>query len=143
MQPRILVPYDFSPTAETALIWAVNLHRSCGGGAIKLLHVLLTNLPVSIGGELPFPVPTAEEISKSKEDLQHVANRLAPDAEIEVMLSPELAAAVIRAAQDWFADLIVMGTHGRGGVKRLLLGSVADGVVRGALCPVLTVRTPA
>lgn len=141
MQPRILIPYDFSPLAETALLWAADLHRSCGGGAIKLLHVLSTNLPVSFGGELAHPAPTAEEIRKSEEDLRQIASRLAPDAEVEVMLSPDLVSAVLRTAQDWFADLIVMGTHGRGGVKRLLLGSVADGVVRGALCPVLTVRS--
>jgi nucleotide-binding universal stress UspA family protein len=142
MQPRILVPYDFSPTAETALLWAADLHRSCGGGAIKLLHVLITNLPVSPGGELSFPAPTTAELRKSEEALRQIAGRLAPDAEIEVAFSADIAEGVLRAAQDWFADLIVMGTHGRGGMKRLLLGSVADGVVRGAICPVLTVRSP-
>ena len=142
MQPRILVPYDFSPTAETALLWAVDLHRSCGGGAIKLLHVLFSDQPAVPGVELSFAALTREEIRKSEEGLRQVADRLVPDAEIEVMLDVDVAPALLRAAQDWFADLIVMGTHGRGGVKRLLLGSVADGVVRSALCPVMTVRSP-
>ena len=49
MQPRILVPYDFSSHAEAALRWAVELHRSCGG-ALKLIHLLENPLPVSYGG---------------------------------------------------------------------------------------------
>jgi nucleotide-binding universal stress UspA family protein len=142
MQPRILVPYDFSPASESALRWAVELQRSCGGGAIKLLHVLNTNLPVSIGGELPFPAPTRAEIQQCEEGLREVAGRLAPGAEIEVMLAVDIVPGVLHAAQEWSADLIAMGTHGRGGVKRLLLGSVADGVVRRASCAVLTVRSP-
>jgi nucleotide-binding universal stress UspA family protein len=49
---------------------------------------------------------------------------------------------ILRAAEEEGADLIVMGTHGRGGLSRLLMGSVAEAVMRKALCPVLTVRGP-
>jgi nucleotide-binding universal stress UspA family protein len=51
------------------------------------------------------------------------------------------ATEIVKAAQEWPADLIVIGSHGRGGVQRLLLGSVADGVMRHAKCPVLVVRS--
>ncbi|MPZ35857.1 MAG: universal stress protein [Rhodospirillales bacterium] len=47
---------------------------------------------------------------------------------------------IVNAARDWPADLIVIGSHGRGGIKRALLGSVAEGVMRHAPCPVLVVR---
>ena len=50
---------------------------------------------------------------------------------------------VVKAAKDWPADLIVIGSHGRGGIRRALLGSVAEGVMRQAPCPVLVVRAKA
>jgi nucleotide-binding universal stress UspA family protein len=52
----------------------------------------------------------------------------------------EPATAIARAAKDWPADMIVIGSHGRGGLRRALLGSVAEGVMRQASCPVLVVR---
>jgi len=50
------------------------------------------------------------------------------------------ASEIVQAAKDWPADLIVIGSHGRGGIRRALLGSVAEGVMRQASCPVLVVR---
>jgi nucleotide-binding universal stress UspA family protein len=143
MNPRILVPFDFSAAAEAALAWAVELHRSCGG-AIKLIHVL-SFPPVLVGvgaGEPLLPGPTEDDIKKVELDLRQVADRLVLKAEIEVLLGTNIGDTVLRAAGDWSPDLIAMGTHGRGGVKRLLLGSVADIIVRSASCPVLTVRSP-
>lgn len=139
MQPRILVPYDFSSHAEAALRWAVELHRSCGG-ALKLIHLLENPLPVSYGGAVPYPPPTRHEVEQHRDELQQVARRLAPDAELEVALVGELGAGILEVAKEWRADLIAMGTRGRGGVARMLLGSVADKVVRGAECAVLTMR---
>lgn len=145
MRPRILVAYDFSPLSGSALLWAADLYRTCGG-AIKLLHIV----PTAPGGTspgaevlLPGPIPVlrpVEDIAHVEGDLRRVADRFAPDAEIEVVLAPTVGEGVIRAAKTWLADVIAMGTHGRGGVKRLVLGSVADHVVRSAPCPVLTVR---
>jgi nucleotide-binding universal stress UspA family protein len=52
----------------------------------------------------------------------------------------DAASEIAKAAEDWPADLIVIGSHGRGGIRRALLGSVAEGVMRQASCPVLVVR---
>jgi nucleotide-binding universal stress UspA family protein len=139
MEPRILVPYDFSSPADAALRWAVELHRSCGG-AIKLIHLMENPLPISYGGAVPNLPPSRQEVEQRSAELQQVADRLAPDAEVEIALVSEIAAGVLEAAKAWRADLIAIGTHGRGGVSRMLLGSVADKVVRGAECPVLTMR---
>ena len=60
----------------------------------------------------------------------------------EIVAEGEPAREILRAAEDWHADLIVLGTHGRGTLGRLLLGSTADTVFRHAPCPVLIVRQP-
>jgi nucleotide-binding universal stress UspA family protein len=140
MQPRILVPYDFSPTAEQALRWADELKRSVGGGSIHLLYVLS---PLPIAGTvpaIPLSVPCEEDLEKIEEGLRDTALHVAPEATIRAVMGTDAATQIIGTAQEQNADLIVMGTHGRGGVKRLVLGSVADYVVRHASCPVVTVR---
>ena len=140
MKPRILVPFDFSPTAESALLWAADLHRSLGG-ELKLVHVLPTvPMGVSVAGELPMPAPSEVDVAKLDDELQKVAERFVPGAATEVLFAANPSEGVLHAADTWIPDLIVIGTHGRGGVKRLLLGSVADVLVRTATCPVVTVR---
>lgn len=140
MQPRILVPYDFSPTSDAALRTAVDLHKSLGG-PIKLLHLISTPLmAVSVAGEVPLPPPTERDFSQAEGELRQVAASSAPDAEVEVVLTSDLGVGVVEAAEKFGATLIVLGTHGRGGIKRLILGSVAEHVVRTASCPVMTVR---
>lgn len=140
MQPRILVPYDFSKTSEAALRTAADLHKALGG-SIKLLHLISTPLmAVSVAGEVPLPPPTERDFSQVEGELREVAARSAPDAEVEVTLTADLGVGVLEAAEKFGASLIVMGTHGRGGIKRLILGSVAEHVVRTATCPVMTVR---
>jgi nucleotide-binding universal stress UspA family protein len=64
----------------------------------------------------------------------------AEDAKVAVRVSPNAANAIVEYARDVHADVIVVGTHGRSGVSRLLMGSVAEHVVRSAPCPVLVVR---
>jgi nucleotide-binding universal stress UspA family protein len=76
---------------------------------------------------------------------QQLADRVAKRGHTEttpVIVTGSVAQSIIDAVGDQGADLIVMGTHGRHGVAHLLLGSVAERVVRTATCPVLTVRTP-
>ena len=140
--PRnILVPTDFSHHAERALDYAVEL-------AAKLdarVHVLnVVGLPV-LGAELGFAV-TASMIDSILEDNQRALDKLVAARANKVAFGPTLlrtgdARAVIeQAAGEVHADLIVMGTHGRRGMSRVLLGSVAESVVRTAPCPVLLVR---
>jgi nucleotide-binding universal stress UspA family protein len=140
MQPRILVPYDFSPTAEQALRWADELKRSVGGGSIHLLYVL-SPLPIAgVVAAIPLSVPCEEDLEKIEAGLHDTALRVAPGATHQAVLGTDVATQIIDTAQQRNADLIVMGTHGRGGVKRLVLGSIADYIVRHASCPVVTVR---
>ncbi len=143
MQPRILVPYDFSSTAERALRWAYDLNRSVGGGSIHLLYV---STPVPVAGAvatIPISVPCEEDLAKIEEGLRDAAKLLAPGATAQAVIGIETGAQIIGTAQQYQADLIAMGTHGRSGVKRFVLGSVADYVVRHANCPVVTLREPA
>lgn len=142
MQPRILVPYDLSPTAEHALRWAADLKRSVGGGSIRLLYVLSALPAAGLAAVMPISVSCEEDLEEIEAALRDISARFAPDATIEAVLGSNVASQVISAANAHDADLIVMGTHGRGGVKRLVLGSVADYVVRHANCPVVTVRGP-
>lgn len=140
MQPRILVPYDFSPAAESALRWAADLHRSVHGGALMVVHLLSTIPIIGSLGDVPIPSPDDRDVVQAQAALREVVSSVAPDASFEVLLVGSVESGVISAAEEWRADLIVMGTHGRGGVKRMVLGSVADFVLRHTSVPVVTMR---
>jgi universal stress protein A len=136
---RILVPTDFSPNSEIALGLATSLARD-SGGEIVLAHVETIPLTAA-GGEYFYaiPEPPTEELM---EKLQHVNP---PDSRVPVerrLLAGDTADAIVRIAESEHIDLIVMGTHGRKGLSRFLMGSVAEAVVREAPCPVLTVKQP-
>ena len=141
MKPRrILVPIDFSAGSDAALEMATSLARD-SGGSLVLAHVEIISLSAA-GGEylnaMPEP-PTEELLAK----LDAVA---LPDSHVPVerrLLAGDPADAIVRLAQTEEVDMIVMGTHGRRGLSRLLMGSVAEAVVRAAPCPVLTVKQPA
>jgi len=143
MQPRILVPYDFSYAAECALRWAAELKRSVGGGSIKLLYVLSSRQTGGAIGALPWSVPCEETLEEAEAALSRIAAQLAPEASVAAVLGIEVGSRVMEEADAHGAELIVMGTHGRGGVKRMMLGSVADYVIRHARCPVVSVKPPA
>jgi nucleotide-binding universal stress UspA family protein len=136
----ILHPTDFSRNSESAFHMACALARDYGARLV-LLHVkpLLT---VAYGefGALP------PEASDHLEELKERLARLQPaDAGIPVdryVVEGEIAWEILRLAGELKVDLIVMGTHGRSGLGRLLMGSVAELVVRKASCPVLTVKNP-
>jgi nucleotide-binding universal stress UspA family protein len=147
MKPQILVPFDFSPTAERALAWALDLQRSIahgpvsgGVGALHLLHVVNPMPAVGAGVGVNVPFVTDDAIRETEEALRQMLARRDAAGTVEVLLSPSTGDAICHAAAAHKADLIVMGTHGRGGIKRAVLGSVADFVVRHAGCPVVTLR---
>ena len=137
---RVLVPTDFSEKARMALLYGVTLAERFGAH-LHVLHVVEAVTDVA---------PVSQEIGDSVivEGAWDELNNLIP-ADDRKRLKLEFAiewgvpfAEIIRYARARQIDLIAMGTHGRGGVKQLLLGSVAENVVRGAPCPVLTVRDP-
>jgi nucleotide-binding universal stress UspA family protein len=139
----ILHPTDFSPRSQHAFQLACMLARDTG---VRLIVLHVQERPIIVYPGVPM-APTAPP--PSEEDRQAVLNQLhtirPPDATITVehMLEEgDPATAILAVTEETDCDLIVMGTHGRSGLGRLLMGSVAEKVMRGATCPVLTVKTP-
>jgi nucleotide-binding universal stress UspA family protein len=142
--PRhILVPHDFSHTAEFVLSYAIELAIKLGS-CLTVVHAY--ELPsysypegFALTGELVESVQRAADAG-----LAYVAARARrPGLEVAGLLRQGTAWSEINAsAKETRADLIVMGTHGRQGLTRALLGSVAEKVVRTAPCPVLTLHGP-
>lgn len=144
---RILVPTDFSDCASPAVRYGAELAEKFGAELV-LLHVVPDAVLALPDAVMPTPVPAANLDVLTDSGKLGLANLIAaeklearnPRAEVRIG-SP--AAEVVAAAKDLHADLICIGTHGRGGLSRVLLGSVAEEVVRDAPCPVLTVRPKA
>jgi universal stress protein A len=143
MLPKsILVPTDLSDGAEEALDYACEL-ASQFGATVHLLNVIgiptlgVPELGVALTGSMIDSMVRDNQVA-----LEEVADRKRNQATIgQVLLRTGDARDVInQTAKEIGADLIVMGTHGRRGVSRALLGSVTETVVRTAPCPVLTVR---
>jgi universal stress protein A len=142
---RILVPTDFSETADTALDYAKQLATKMGA-SLHLLHVFTDPYAVAACAPEVFAAVPPEARERARDEAhQRLFERLDAGEEqrfrgtrgiVRGLTAPQIVA--YAAAQD--IDLIVMGTHGRRGVAHLLLGSVAEHVVRTATCPVLTVR---
>ena len=139
---RVLVPLDFSPLSETVLRYGVELTRQ--GGVTVVLHVL-EPLPMHFESAFGSFVNTegVARIRENAERLLDQACRNYPGRDFVAELKEgKPSAQILDAQRRHGAELIVMGTHGRGGLEELFLGSVAARVVRKARCPVLTVREP-
>jgi nucleotide-binding universal stress UspA family protein len=124
---RILVPTDFSPLSTVALEHAIALASLCRA-SIHLMHV-----QADAGKDVDI---------EAARRLAGLVSRCHAEGIVVTsqMCAGQPAAAIVEAAADRAVDLIVLGTHGRHGVAHLMLGSVAEHVVRTAPCPVLTVR---
>lgn len=145
MYQRILVPINGSSTSERALQEAIKLAN--GKAQIRLVYVVEEILTIgSEGLDYANNAVLQEAAKKAAADtLAIAADRVSKSgAKVDTVLVDELGQGVIdvinNEAQNWNADLIVIGTHGRTGLTRLLLGSVAEGVVREAAMPVLLIR---
>jgi nucleotide-binding universal stress UspA family protein len=142
---RILVPIDFSDNGEWALKYAAALAEKFNS-EIHLLHVLQDVIGVGtpeVGTAFASPGDFVKELRASAQNgLQKIADSdLAAGKKIvQVVRDGQPFVEIIRYAREELADLIVMGTHGRTGLVHVLMGSVAERVVRKAACPVLTVR---
>jgi len=142
---NFLVPTDFSPTARRALDYAIALAARLGA-RIHIVHVIgipALGLP-EIG--LALTTMTIDSLmADGQAALDRITNECRDQATFgEVVLrTGDARAEILQVATQVHADLIVVGTHGRRGVSRALLGSVAEAIVRMAPCPVLTVRETA
>jgi universal stress protein A len=143
---RILVPTDFSKHSKNALMYAAAFAEKFGA-EIHLLHVLqdlAVFLPDVVTAGPPL-LPPIDQLSAGVRAAleQFIAENPLP----KVTVQPAVREGtpfyeIVRFAKETDIDLIVMGTHGRGGLAHVLLGSVTEKVVRKAPCPVLTVRDP-
>jgi nucleotide-binding universal stress UspA family protein len=142
---RILVPTDFSPASGTALDYARDLARTFGA-SIDLVHVF--DDPFTSGvfvgdGTVMLPAEfrqSLENYSREQLETRNAAHASALAGSSTALLTGSPAKRIVERAKENGADLIVMGTHGRGRLGHLLIGSVAERVVRTAACPVLTTR---
>ncbi len=142
---RILVPVDFSPPSEAALDTAIEFARRFGS-ELTLFHAHELPAYVFPDGVMPVSPEILNEMERSlAEELERLAVRVRA-AGVAVACRSGMGAhdvEILRCADDIDADLIIMGTHGRTGIRHALIGSVAEKVVRRARCPVLTVHGPA
>lgn len=142
---RILVPTDFSETSDAALTYAKALAEKLGA-SIHLLHVFADPYAMATyAPEVYAPLPPEVRERALHDIQQRLDERLDAGEQQRFRGTTEIvtgltAKQIVGYATDQAMDLIVMGTHGRRGVAHMLLGSVAEHVVRTAQCPVLTVR---
>lgn len=144
MYHRILVPVDGSETSTKALVAALELARE-GNGRVRILHAL-DELVYLSGYEYG-----AEALAYARQAAQKAVDEalaiardagIAADGRLIEQPGARLGDVVADEARAWGADLVVVGTHGRRGIGRVLLGSGAEQVIRMAPVPVLAVRAP-
>jgi len=147
MYKQILVPVDGSDTSNLALKEAIKLAKD-QQAAIRLIHVV-DGTTVYMMVETPYPID--DYLKMMREAGQRVLSTCAAKAQeagikadtklvVIESLTQRICDAINEEAKRWSADLIVIGTHGRRGFNHLLLGSVAEGVIRLATKPVLILR---
>ena len=145
----ILVPHDFSASANHAAAIARD-EAKVHGGTIVLLHVIdlpyqLSPDTVIVSDATGAPISVKQYAIQSAEaHLQDIADRLAKDGVTAtgVIKVGTPVDEINRAIDEHRVDLVVMGTHGRTGIRQLMAGSVAERVVRSSRVPVLTIRHP-
>lgn len=138
---KILCPVDTSSFSQRALRHGVALGKWYGAEVVALL-VSPVRFPPALGFADPASVPPepSDDPAIAAESLGAFIRSVADPGAVKPMVrSGQIAPEILRVADEWPADLIVMGTHGWGGFDRLLLGSVTEKVLRKARCPLLTV----
>ncbi|MFO0579955.1 MAG: universal stress protein [Polyangia bacterium] len=138
---KILVAVDGQPLAERAVETAAELAR-LARAQVAFVHAVdpaLSYAPES-------GISSGEILEREKTEGKRLLSRLCQQAALpspprDFLEVGKPADEIVRIAKEWAADLIVIGSHGRSGIARVLLGSVAEAVTRHAPCPVLVVRT--
>lgn len=139
---RVLVPVDFSPHSERAVEHAIEVCRIYEG-QLHLLHVFEQPVTpeVYVGAGSAFRLDFSTQEASLRQALRDLADRMNAGDGVEVHVREGRAVAgILAAAEEMEADLIVIATHGLGGLTHVLLGSVTEKVVRRAPCPVLTIK---
>jgi nucleotide-binding universal stress UspA family protein len=139
---RILVPTDFSADAEAAVRYAVDLARRVDA-LVHLVHVVEDPIAAGMWSSEIYTVDIAGLQINLIRDAERRLRASVPEGNAAMTTEVRTGAAakqILEAAAEWGSDLIVMGTHGRSGIAHMVMGSVAEKVVRLAPCPVLTLR---
>jgi nucleotide-binding universal stress UspA family protein len=140
---QIVVPTDFSDCSDRALAYGRELAKTFGA-TLHLLHVVHDPYSQPWSAEA-FPTPLGDLLEQWQEQARARLASLVPEPERGKVRLAVLVGSpffeIVQYAKEQQIDLIVIGTHGRGPIGHMLLGSVAERVVRKAPCPVLTVRT--
>ncbi|RKU05275.1 universal stress protein [Burkholderia sp. Nafp2/4-1b] len=146
MYTNIMVAVDGSPSSNQALDEAVKMAKSCGA-RLFAVFVVDKSLLITYAGRLD-PDALLDEVRRDGAAVLRSAERTISHAAVngdteilETDLGQDIAERLQRVVVDHSIDLAVIGTHGRRGVRRLLLGSVAERFLRGSRCPVLLVRS--
>jgi nucleotide-binding universal stress UspA family protein len=137
---RVLIATDTDPMAAHAADVGAQLARTLAA-EIAFVRVIDSALVYPADTAIPPAQLEAEARQEAKKLVGDFRQRLSPQSPaLEFISVGDPATEIVKAAKDWPADVIVIGSHGRGGVQRVLLGSVAEGVMRHAPCPVMVVR---
>jgi nucleotide-binding universal stress UspA family protein len=135
---RILIAVDNEPVAAHAADIGMELSRELNAET-ALVYVIAIDYMGDTGISSEQLIALAEQ--EGKQVLNDFSQRLAPKSgALTFLLRGVPGTEIVKAAREWPADLIVIGSHGRSGMQRALLGSVAEAVMRHAPCPVLVVR---
>ena len=153
MYQRILVPVDSTSTSQSMLGEAARLAKLCPGAVVRMIHVIDMVEATSGTNQFATNVEAVSEREKQIRDAGKAVLDTAAAAAKHAGFDPELSLvevwgkgmpdAIVDEAKNWGADIIIMGTHGYGGLYHLLMGSVAEGVLRHAKAPVLLVHSRA
>ena len=143
----ILLPTDFSDCANFALPYAAGIARATGASLLAV-HVVETVVPAVGYSGMSEPLPIADISEQLEESAEREMPRVAECEECaglnveEMIVHGDAATEIVRVARERRVDLIVISSHGRTGLGRILFGSTAEAVVRHATCPVLVVKPP-
>lgn len=143
----ILLPTDFSDCANYALSYATSFARSAGASII-CVHVIEPVMPTVGYTGMTEPLPMADISEQLEDSAERELPKISECEECEglnveeVIAHGDAASEIVRVAKERDVDLIIISTHGRTGLGRLIFGSTAESVVRHAPCPVLVVKPP-
>jgi nucleotide-binding universal stress UspA family protein len=142
---KILVPTDFSAHSGEAIKIAAAMSHAMHAPLVLLSVYQPPSMPLLDGAVLPLPLDVGTEVARVNSQLQEAEQAATQAGAVGVSSSLRQGGAVdeiLAHAKEEGIDLIVMGTHGRTGLKHALLGSVAEKIVRRSPCAVLTVHAP-
>jgi universal stress protein A len=139
---KICVPVDFSETSAAALLYAKALAEAFNA-SLQVMHVLVNWVPNADFPASPQLYADLEASARKQLNAQLTADEIAKyRATLDLVTGTSEFVEIVRYAREQNIDLLVVGTHGRGAIAHMLMGSVAEKIVRKAPCPVLTVRHP-